>query len=408
MPDIIQRIVDLLFWAPEGMEAREARYLSFHRLSPWVACFSHGLWAMVFALNGVTFMAYYNVVVTLMFAFYGYLWFRLRAPNWYIHLLFFGEIPLHALLGTLYTGLPTMFWLFPLISAVVCFINPQFSWARKTLICTALVTWSVIIGLLALAFQPWVEISQASIVMLFVANTISVSVALVFYLGINQYLVESAEAGLKREYERAESLLHNILPSPIAARLKDGERVIANEHLEVSVIFANIADFTAASSQLSPGELVESLNLIFSEFDNLADKYRAEKIKTIGDAYMVVVGAPEENKSHAEVAVDLAMEMHRAARSISSSTHFDVNLRIGINSGPVVAGVIGKRKFAYDLWGDAVNLASRMESQGEPGQIIITQNTADLLSNRFSVTARGSRDIKGKGKIPVFSVQAGD
>ena len=408
MPELIQRLVDLLFWSPPGTEAKEARYFSFHRLGPWVACFSHGLWAIVFAANGVTFLAYYNVIVTLLFAFYGYLWFRNRAPNWFVHLLYFGEIPLHALLGTLYTGLPTMFLLFPLVSAVVCFINPHFSWRRKTLICTALVTCTVLIGVLAIISQPWVEISQASVVLLFVANTISVSVALVFYLGINQYLVESAEAGLKREYERAERLLHNILPNPIAARLKDGERVIANEHKEVSVIFADIANFTEASSQLSPGELVESLNLIFSEFDNLADSYNAEKIKTIGDAYMVVIGAPEENKNHAEVAVDLAMDMHDAAKAISSSTHFDVNLRIGINSGPVVAGVIGKRKFAYDLWGDAVNLASRMESQGEPGQTIITGNTAELLSDRFSVTAKGSRDIKGKGKIPVFSVQASD
>ena len=188
--------------------------------------------------------------------------------------------------------------------------------------------------------------------------------------------------------------------------MKNGERVIANEHREVSVIFADIANFTAASSQLSAGELVESLNLIFTEFDNLADTFDAEKIKTIGDAYMVVVGVPEEKRNHAEIAIELATEMLSAAETISSRTHFDVNLRVGVNSGPVVAGVIGKRKFAYDLWGDAVNLASRMESQGMPGQIIVTENTAKLLSDRFTVTPEGIRDIKGKGEIPIFSVQA--
>ena len=405
MSDLIQRAIGLMLWTPPEMEDKEARYYSFHRLGPWVASFSHGLWAVIFALNGVAVMAYYNIAVTLLFAAYGYLWPRRQGPMWYIHLLYFAEIPLHALLGTLHAGLEAMFWLFPLVSAIVCLVTPQFSWVRKTLICSALLACAISIGVLAILSQPWVVMSDASVIFLFVLNTISVSSALVFYLGLNQHLVETAEAGMKREYERAENLLHNILPSPIALRLKNGERVIANDHREVSVIFADIADFTAASAKLSPGELVQSLNLIFTEFDSLADSYGAEKIKTIGDAYMVVVGVPEDKRNHAEIAIELATEMLTAAAAISSRTHFDVNLRIGVNSGPVVAGVIGKRKFAYDLWGDAVNMASRMESQGAPGQIIVTENTAKLLTDRFTVTPEGLRDIKGKGEIPIFSVQ---
>lgn len=406
MSNLIRRTIDLMLWTPPGMEGKEARYYMFHRLGPWVAGFTHALWAITFAVNGVTVMAYYNIAVTLMFAVYGYLWPLRQGPMWYIHLLYFVEIPLHALLGTLFTGGAAMFWLFPLVPATACLVTPQFSWARKTAICTALTVCAISFGVLAIISQPWVIMPEAAIVFLFIINTTSVCSALVFYLGINQHLVEVAEAGLKREYERAETLLHNILPSPIALRLKNGERVIANEHREVSVIFADIANFTAASSQLSAGELVESLNLIFTEFDNLADTFDAEKIKTIGDAYMVVVGVPEEKRNHAEIAIELATEMLSAAETISSRTHFDVNLRVGVNSGPVVAGVIGKRKFAYDLWGDAVNLASRMESQGMPGQIIVTENTAKLLSDRFTVTPEGIRDIKGKGEIPIFSVQA--
>ncbi|WP_433989342.1 hypothetical protein SuNHUV7_38720 (plasmid) [Pseudoseohaeicola sp. NH-UV-7] len=405
MFDLIQRTIDLVLWTPPGIDGKEARYYMFHRLGPWVASFSHGLWAITFALNGVTVMANYNIAVTLLFAVYGFLWPRRQGPMWYIHFLYFGEIPLHALLGTLYAGVGAMFWLFPLVSAIVCLVTPQFSWARKTLICSGLVAYAVLVGVLEITSQPWVIMPDASIIFLFVLNTISVSSALVFYLGLNQYLVETAEEGMKREYERAENLLHNILPTPIALRLKNGERVIANEHREVSVIFADIANFTAASSQLSAGELVESLNLIFTEFDNLADNYGAEKIKTIGDAYMVVVGVPEDKRNHAEIAIELATEMHKVAVAISAHTHFNVNLRVGVNSGPVVAGVIGKRKFAYDLWGDAVNLASRMESQGLPGQIIVTENTAKLLSDRFTVTPEGIRDIKGKGEIPIFSVK---
>ncbi|MEX0338883.1 MAG: adenylate/guanylate cyclase domain-containing protein [Arenibacterium sp.] len=406
MPDPLQRIIRLMLWTPPELEGKEARYFMFHRLGPWVACFSHGLWAYTFALNGVTFMAYYNGAVTLMFALYGYLWPRRKCPVWYIHLLYFGEIPLHALLGTLYAGTEAMFWLFPLVPAIVCLVTPQFSWGLKTVICTSLTVCAVAIGILAIGAQPWVLMPEVAIMFLFVVNTISVSSAFVFYLGVNQFLVETAEDGLKREYDRAENLLHNILPSPIALRLKNGERVIANEHREVSVIFADIANFTAVSSQLSAADLVESLNLIFTEFDNLSDRYGAEKIKTIGDAYMVVVGVPEDKRNHAEIAIELAFEMQKASVAISSHTHFDVNLRIGVNSGPVVAGVIGKRKFAYDLWGDAVNLASRMESQGAPGQIIVTENTAKLLTDRFTVIPEGIRDIKGKGEIPVFSVQA--
>ena len=170
------------------------------------------------------------------------------------------------------------------------------------------------------------------------------------------------------------------------------------------MIFADIVNFTEASAKLVPGELVETLNLVFSEFDRLAEIHGAEKIKTIGDAYMVVVGAPDSNDNHAEVAVALALDMQKVVKELRGKTHFEVNLRIGVNTGPVVAGVIGSRKFAYDLWGDAVNVAARMESHSEPGKILTTEITASALSDRFVVTPEGIRDIKGKGPVPVFSV----
>ena len=193
MAEIVQQAIKGLLEAPAGLEGKHARYHLFHRVGPWVACFSHGLWAFVFALNGVAFMAYYNVVVTLLFAIYGYLWPRRQGPKWFIHLLYFGEIPLHALLGTLYAGLGAMFWLFPLVSAIVCLVTPQFSWARKSLISAALVACSFVIGVLAITSQPLVVLTQKTIFFLFVANTISVSSALVYYMGTNQHLVEVGE-----------------------------------------------------------------------------------------------------------------------------------------------------------------------------------------------------------------------
>ena len=138
----------------------------------------------------------------------------------------------------------------------------------------------------------------------------------------------------------------------------------------------------------------------------ISDRHGAEKIKTIGDAYMVVVGVPDARRNHAEAAVDLACEMQKAATALRQRTHFEVKLRIGVNSGPVVAGVIGQRKFAYDLWGDAVNVASRMESHGEPGMILVTEATAALLPQKYSIVPQGVRDVKGKGAMPVLSVEA--
>jgi adenylate cyclase len=201
---------------------------------------------------------------------------------------------------------------------------------------------------------------------------------------------------------RADNLLLNILPASIAARLKERPGTIADGHSEITVLFADIVDFTRMSSDADPAEVVGLLNDLFSEFDDLVRRRGLEKIKTIGDAYMVAAGLPEPRPDHAEQIVDLAQEMLDSAAGFEGFSGQPVRLRIGINTGPVVAGVIGRNKFIYDLWGDAVNVASRMESNGLTNEIQVTAAVKEKLDGRYAFTAREPLPIKGKGMMVTY------
>jgi adenylate cyclase len=207
---------------------------------------------------------------------------------------------------------------------------------------------------------------------------------------------------LETEQEKSERLLLNILPPPIAQRLKEYEQVIADNFPEVTVLFADIAGFTPLSSSLSPTELVQLLNEIFSAFDALVEKHGLEKIKTIGDAYMVVGGLPEPQENHAGAIAEMALDMQTAIHNFNQKHQTNLNMRIGINTGPVVAGVIGTKKFIYDLWGDAVNTASRMESHGIIGDIQMTDSTYQRLKGEYLLQKRGMIQVKGKGEMNTY------
>lgn len=201
---------------------------------------------------------------------------------------------------------------------------------------------------------------------------------------------------LHRENER---LLLNILPAPVADRLKSGEESIADHFAEVSVLFADIAEFTTLSGRLAPAPLVSMLNELFSEFDELAHRHGVEKIKTIGDCYMAVCGLPEAREGHASVLADMALEMMARVEAFNGIKASALRIRVGLHTGPVVAGVIGRSKFIYDLWGDTVNTASRMESSGSPGRIQVTDAMREVLATQFDFEARGEVEIKGKGPM---------
>lgn len=218
-------------------------------------------------------------------------------------------------------------------------------------------------------------------------------------------LRDQEQAYLKQiqiEQEKSERLLLSILPKPVAEQLKQEQQIIAESFPEATVLFADIVDFTQLSSDRSPIELVSLLNKVFSAFDNLAEQHDLEKIKTIGDAYMVVGGLPTPRPDHAEAVAEMALDMQAAIKQVNQETGESFQIRIGISTGPVVAGVIGTKKFIYDLWGDTVNMASRMESQGIASRIQLTAATHDRLKDRYLCEARGAIDVKGKGEMEVY------
>jgi adenylate cyclase len=207
---------------------------------------------------------------------------------------------------------------------------------------------------------------------------------------------------LELEQERSEKLLLNILPKSIANRLKDNDMRIADSHDAVTILFADIVGFTKLTATMPPAELVDLLSQLFSRFDQLADRYGLEKIKTIGDGYMVVGGAPVSLDDHANIIAQLALQMQEELALFNQHIGKNLQMRIGISSGPVVAGVIGTSKFAYDIWGDPVNMASRMEKNGLPGMIQVSEFTYNLIKDKHVFESRGLIQIKGKGKVNAY------
>ena len=215
--------------------------------------------------------------------------------------------------------------------------------------------------------------------------------------------VSRAEAAMEVEYDRSEALLANILPDTVAAKLKDPSHgVIADRYDDASILFADIAGYTERAGEIPPTELVRFLDRLYTTFDRLVDRHELEKIKTTGDAYMVVSGVPNPRPDHVEAIAALALDMLRAIADMRDPQGNPVPIRIGIAAGPVVAGVVGARKFFYDVWGDAVNIASRMESTGIEGSIQVPRNVFERLENDFVLEERGEVPIKGKGMMPTW------
>ena len=215
-------------------------------------------------------------------------------------------------------------------------------------------------------------------------------------------MLKLAREKLQEEQQLSERLLLNILPAPIASRLKQGEKAIADNYGEVTVLFADIVNFTPISAHMTPSRLIEMLNRVFSLFDQLAENHGLEKIKTIGDGYMVVGGLPQPRPDHVEAIADMALEMQRGIATQTDDAGHPLALRIGIATGPVVAGVVGTAKFSYDVWGDTVNTASRMETHGCTGRIQVTAAVYERLRDKYQFEARGVIQVKNIGDMTTY------
>ncbi len=294
-------------------------------------------------------------------------------------------------------------------SAVVmwAFMSPLFSLllhrpARETAtwlatFAGALVLAAVFDASVAVKVQP---LPNVAILTLFALNI--AGIGSLTFLAISYFRVQRDAAE-----RRSEKLLLNVLPEAIAARLKRGEEPIADHHDDISVLFADLAGFTVRSAHETPAKTVAVLNEVFSVFDGLVGRYGLEKIRTIGDSYMVAAGVPVARPDHAHAICAMALDLSREVARLNSEHNWDLSFRIGINSGPAVAGIVGREKFHYDLWGDTVNVASRMESHGVPDRIQVTEAVYERLRDDFVFERRGVVEVKGKGSTLTYFLVGG-
>lgn len=268
---------------------------------------------------------------------------------------------------------------------------------KRTMLVMSVLSWLIYVVMELQSSEwvmPWIELGVGG--------------GMLVFAYLSKTSNEQVELSLLEERATSERLLNNFLPAKIAKILRENGNkppMIAERFEHVTVIFCDIVNFTPMSEKLSPEKLVAVLNQLFTEFDSLIEKYGLEKIKTIGDAYMVAGGVPNKLENAEEAAADFALEMLQVVKQFDRKFQHGLDMRIGMHCGPVVAGVIGKQKFTYDMWGDTVNVAARMESHGLPGEIHISEALADILKDKYLLTQRGWVEVKGKGLMQTFWVK---
>ncbi len=390
---------------PDGLTEDYGRLYVMCRLGFPVGLAIHLVFLATFAHLGLTVLTILNVFSVAAYAIAIELNRRLHFKT--ASYLVASEVTLHTTLVLIYLGPDTGFQFYLLINAMVILLSP---FIRRP-VRIALSTLPVVLLLVLIVWttrQPALTpIPEGWELGFLIGNILGLALVICGVVATYEQGVAKAEAALQREFARSEALLQNILPAEIAAQLKDDQSTIAEAFDEATVLFADIVNFTTIASRMSPGSLIQMLNGVFSEFDELVDRYGLEKIKTIGDAYMVVAGLPAPRQDHAVAMARLALEMVAVAGRHCDDTGTPLRLRVGLSSGPVVAGVIGSKKFAYDLWGDTVNTASRMETLSQPGRVLVSAATKDLVAGDFACEPRPPMEVKGKGLMSTWFLAQG-
>ena len=400
MPAFLRRLIAWYAHTPPDMPRTVARINVGAKLGYTAGVILHGGMVPLFFMLDQMVLGYYNMASTVISVAAFILHIRGRPAIAFITIT--AEVSIATILATVYLGLDPAFFLFLLIGALYTPLAGFLSSRLRGFIMVAMTVGFVAVTIYGIHVPPLKPISLGWVTMFAIINTGTVALLIVAVILTYHNAVNRAEVALEAEYEKSEALLHNIMPPAVAERLKENPEVIADSHKPVSILFADIVGFTDMASRSSAEELVKMLNNVFSRFDVLVEAEELEKIKTIGDAYMVVAGLPAGRDDHAAAIARLALAMIEATAAAARETGKHLQIRVGIHSGAVVAGVIGQRKFAYDIWGDTVNVAARMESTGVAGRIQVSPETADLLRDGFDLERRGEVDVKGKGMIETF------
>ena len=383
---------------PERVPHHLARYYTYWKVFYPLGALAHLIVLLVFLQTGVWPMAAFGVfsVAVYVAAF-------VLLTRGYFRLAFWSaviELVLHGLAATVYVGPQYGFQNYPLLVLILLFVQPFYRMGIASALAVVTLASAGLVTFYASNHPPPYIIegawAQAMIVAMVILWPVFLLVMVLPFIRASARAEEEVQAA----YGESERLLLNILPEAVARELKASPGMIADDHERVAILFADIVGFTTMSERTPPAEVVALLNDVFNAIDDLVEKHGAEKIKTIGDAYMVAAGVPNPVTDPEAAIARLALDIREAVSTFKlPGTEEPVGVRIGINSGKVVAGVIGNRKFAYDLWGDAVNVAARMEATGVRGEIQVPDDLARRLADRFEFTPRGSIDVKGKGRI---------
>jgi class 3 adenylate cyclase len=364
----------------------------------------HGAWIVLFFMLDISFLGWFNVGSTALFLFL--LWLNERGNVLLTSTLAICEVVAHQACAVILIGWDAGFQYYLGLSLMLPFlIQPTHLHLKVVFACLAAFTF-IYLDLNWRKAMPIHALSPEILTTLGIINSSFTALNIVTWTHIFNRMAEKAKIQAMTERRKAERLLYNILPASVAERLKNNQEVIADHVDEATILFADLVDFTRVASGFAPRELIELLNDLFSRFDDLIESFGLEKIKTIGDAYMVASGVPDPRADHAEVMARLALAMLDELRAFNQERGLQFDIRIGLHSGPVVGGVIGKKRLIYDLWGDTVNTAARFQAQAMVNGIHISDATRRFLGPGFLVAEQGMISVKGKGDMQSYSLES--